>query len=76
MEILKTSDLGTIAALVAKGYSPHERIKEEGKVFFVFESDEIVKQIVQDYFNNRLDVDALIYYSALKNTKRSIYELD
>lgn len=75
MNTYKTSEFGLVAALIAKGYSPRERQVVGKQVFFIFESDELVEELVNDYFNNRLDVDALSYHSALSNVKKSIYEL-
>ena len=56
--IKEITDLGLIAGLMSKGYSPLERRLDGKRVIFVFETDEILEALCNDYFNNRMDVDA------------------
>lgn len=75
MEFRELTDLGLIAALITKGYSPRERTVLGKTVNFVFEWDDTLKQLEEDYFNNRLEVDAQRYSQTLKSVKGSIYTL-
>ena len=76
MQFREISDLGLIAGLISLGYAPLERkLGDKSRVIFVFESDDVFESLCQDYFNNRLDVDAQSYFSALKSVKTGIYQL-
>lgn len=75
MNIKKIKDLGLIAVLITLGYSPLEKVKEGKEVFYLFESDEELENLCNDYMNNRLDIDARSYSLILKTVKSDIYEL-
>lgn len=70
------SDFGLIAGLMSLGYSPRERVKEGKRVIFIFESDEELEQLCNDYYNNRLSVDAQTYSTTMKAVKTSIYQME
>lgn len=72
----KTSNFILASALIVKGFSPRERIKEEKTVYFVFDKTPELDEIVENFFNNRLPLDALTLGTAIRNIKKSIYELD
>lgn len=76
MNVKEISDLGLVAGLVTLGYSPLERKKEGRRVVFIFENDENISQLCDDYFNNRMDVDAQRYHTTLKAVKSSIYQME
>ena len=76
MQFKDISDLGLVSALMAKGYSPIERRKEGKRVIFTFESDENIETLCQDFFNNRLDVDARTFHTTMKSVKNSIYQME
>lgn len=76
MKIKEVSDFGLVAGLVCLGYAPRERRKEGRRVIFVFESDENFEQLCDDYFNNRMDVDAQKYFASLRSVKASIYQME
>ncbi len=72
------SDLGLVVALMAKGYRPFERVREPDsrRINFIFECDEYFDALCEDYYSGRLDVDALKYFTLLKEVKAGIYQLD
>lgn len=76
MTMKEISDLGLIAGLMTLGYAPIERRKEGKRVIFVFETDDNLESLCNDYFNNRLSVDAHTYSTTLKAVKSSIYQLE
>jgi len=76
MELKSFSDLGLVTALITKGYSPHERTKDGKRVLFTFEYDDNIKQLEEDFFNNRLDVDARDFHTTMKSVKNSIYRME
>lgn len=73
MELKDFSDLGLVTALITKGYSPHGRHKEGRRVLFTFEYDDNIRQLEEDFFNNRLDVDARDFHTTMKSVKNTIY---
>jgi hypothetical protein len=75
-DIKETSDLGLIAGLMTKGYQPLERRKDGKRVLFVFESDQNFEALCEDYYNNRMEVDANSYQRMLKSVKMSIYQME
>jgi hypothetical protein len=76
MNMKEISDLGLVAGLVCLGYSPRERRKEGRRVIFVFENDDTLEGLCEDYFNNRMDVDAQKYFAAVRSVKASIYQME
>lgn len=76
METKEISDLGLIAALMSIGYAPIERRRENRRVIFIFETDDNLENLCNNYFNNRLSVDAHTYSTTLKAVKSSIYQLE
>ena len=76
MEMKQISDFGLIAGLMSLGYAPRERVKEGKRVIFIFESDEELEQLCNDYYNNRLSVDAQTYSTTMKAVKTSIYQME
>jgi len=77
MNIKPISDLGLIAGLMALGYQPLEKVKEPNgkRINFMFEADDYFDQLCEDYYNNRMEVDAFKYFIALKEVKTGIYQL-
>jgi hypothetical protein len=76
MQFKEISDLGLTAGLMTLGYQPIERRKEGRKVIFTFESNDEIETKCDDYFNNRLDVDAHTYYITVRGVKSSIYQME
>lgn len=76
MELKSFSDLGLVTALITLGYSPHDRQKDGKKVLFIFEYDDNIKQLEEDFFNNRLNVDARDFHTTMKSVKNSIYRME
>lgn len=75
METKEISDLGLIAALMSIGYAPIERRRENRRVIFIFETDEVFEQKCNDWTLNRFDVDAHTYYNTLRGVKASLYQV-
>lgn len=71
----KTKDIGLVAGLIEKGHTPRERMMEGTDVFFIFDDGDDVQEIVENYFNNRLEVDAYSFANALKAVKKSMYQV-
>ena len=74
MEFKNITNLYLIAGLMTKGYAPIERRKEKKQVIFVFETDEELENLCNDFFNGRMMVDAQTYGMTLKIVKTSIYD--
>lgn len=71
-----TSELGLATAIVCLGYELREikRIApSSNKVVFIFVAPEEVEQIVQNYWSNKLAVDARSMFENLKMLKSRIY---
>lgn len=75
MQLREIRDLGLVAALTTLGYAPIEHRVEGRKVIFTFDVDEQVEEIISNYYNNRLEVDAHTYFSAVRSTKAILYAL-
>lgn len=75
MDTKEITDLGLIAGLMSKGYSPLERRPDGKRVIFVFETDEILEGLCNDYFNNRMDVDANTFNRTLRGVKQAIFQM-
>lgn len=73
------SDLGLIAALVTLGYAPLERKHDGKRVVFKFEDNPDTQgqldQLCEDYFNQRLMVNAIGMHMTLKQIKSSIMQM-
>lgn len=67
--------MGLATALMTLGYAPIERQKDGKRVYFIFEWDENMENIKNDYMNSRLDVDAQTFNSTLRSVKASIMEM-
>lgn len=76
MKTKELTHLGVIAGLMSLGYSPLERIKRGKQVSFVFESDDELERLCEDYYSNRMEVDAQNYYTTLKAVKAGIYQME
>lgn len=78
MNIRPLSDLGLIAGLITLGYQPLERIKVPGstRINFIFEADEYFDGLCDDYYNNRMEVDAQKYSANLREVKSGIRRLE
>ena len=76
MNVKQISDFGLIAGLMSLGYSPRERTKQGRRVVFTFDSDEELERLCEDYYNNRLSVDAQTYSTTMKAVKSSIYRME
>lgn len=72
----KSSDMGCIAALNSSGYiiKSIERDKQN-KAVFILDKNQRVTDLVDKYFSNQLQVDALAYFTALKNIKNRLYNI-
>lgn len=75
MQFTEISDLGLVTGLMTLGYSPLERRKEGKRVLFVFEDSEEIKKLKDDFYNNRMDVDARQFHMTMKSVKNSIYQM-
>ena len=75
METKEINNLGLIAGLMSLGYPPLERKKTGKIVYFIFESDPELEKLCEEYYNNRMSVDAQTYHTTLKTVKSIIYRM-
>lgn len=69
-----THDLGCAAALVSVGFMLVELDKENPhKVGFIFRGDEKLNKATEDYFSDRLIVNARTFFDNLRMLKNRIY---
>lgn len=68
-------DMGLVTALMTLGYAPIERQRDGKRIYFVFEWDENMENLKNEYLNNRLDVDAQTFNNTLRSVKSSIMEM-
>jgi len=72
----KISDLGLVTALVTLGSSIREtETDDKGRVSFLFDNTEEIKDISERYFNKNLMVDANTYFYAIKSIKNTLYQI-
>jgi hypothetical protein len=71
-----TYDIGLAAALVSLGYSLYdiERI-EEKKCQFIFDRDEQIDKMVNDYWDDKLTLPVRSFYDSLKMLKNRLYSV-
>lgn len=70
---LKIKDLGLAAALVALGFETDRDAFENGYVSFVFATSPTLEKAIDDYWANRLHVQARSHFDAIKMLKNRIY---
>jgi len=69
-----TSDLGCATALVSVGHNIIGLDKEDPRrIGFIFHSDKNLEKAVDDYFADRLLVNARTYFDNLRMVKNRIY---
>lgn len=73
-EIVKSSDLGLVTALMCIGYEPYQILKENNVIYYFFTADGL-EVAVDKYWHNQLNVSALDYFTQLKSVKVTIYGL-
>lgn len=67
-------DLGLCGALLLGNFKLLNLDKTNPrKTIFLFQYEESIKQAVEDYFSNNFQVDALEFFTTLKNLKNRIY---
>ena len=72
--IFSSYDLGCVCSLVALNYKLLRIDKTHGaKALFLFESSDDLVESAQMYWRGELQVNALKYFNALKNTKNRLY---
>lgn len=74
-ELKDITDLGHISALMALGYSPISRRKEGKRAYFTFEVTPDIEQILMDFDNQNLLVDAKTLLTTQKSVKSTIYRM-
>jgi hypothetical protein len=67
------TDLGLSAALIAKGFDLVSLDTSKPKARFIFKTTNTLNKAIQDYWNGKLDVDAINYFNVLKRLKSQIY---
>ena len=73
-EFLETNELGLVTGLITLGYPPLERRREKKEIIFVFENTQEIERLRNDFYNNRMDVDARNFHTTMKALKTSIYK--
>jgi hypothetical protein len=69
----KTKDFYLAAVLVLYGYKIKYHVNEKNKSVFHFEEDEGLRELVQDYFYDKLKVSPYLFQSSIKSVKALIY---
>jgi hypothetical protein len=65
----RTTDLYYAAYLKVAGIQLQETVREGGRVFFVFENQDTIDDLKQQYFNRKSKVAALSYADEIKAMK-------
>jgi hypothetical protein len=69
-----THDLGCAAALIVCGFELLSLDKEDPKkVKLIFRNKEGIHELITDFWNSNLRVDAQAYFNAIKRLKNQIY---
>lgn len=71
--LYKTSDLYYAAFLRVAGVKFVEATRHEGRIFFVFENGEAIRDLKREYFNRTARVGALDYADEVRNMKAMIH---
>jgi len=69
----RTPDLYLSAFLKSKGIILQGTEKETGKVFFIFQNEGNIKDLINNYFNDS-DVGVLSYKAALRDLRSIIFD--
>ena len=70
----QTYDLGISAALISTGFQLADLDKSNNrKVLFIFNRDEGIDDAVNEYWSDRLQVNARDYFETIKMIKSRIY---
>lgn len=71
-----TYDIGLAAALITLGYTLHKVDKtEQKKSQFIFNRDEHIDRMVNDYWDNKLTLPVRSFYDSLKMLKNRLYSV-
>lgn len=74
LEEYQTYDLGCAAALISVGFELASLDKEDPrKVLFIFRGKAGIKNVVDDYWADRLEVKARTFFDNVKMIKNRIY---
>lgn len=65
----RTSDLYYAAYLRVAGVSLIETVRDQNRVFFIFEHTPNIRDLKNDYFNRKAKVPALTYADEIRNMK-------
>lgn len=74
MTIKKIDNLGLISAYLTLGYDYIDRAVEGKKVYFLFEWDDEMDRIKDNFLNGRLEGDLKSFNDNLRRVKTVIYE--
>lgn len=69
----KTKDFYLAAVLVLFNYKIKYHVNENNKSVFFFEEDEGLRELVQDYFYDKLKVSPFLFQASIKSVKALIY---
>lgn len=67
------SEMGLSAGLIEAGFQMVSVDKAETKAKFIFKGKKGISQSIEDYWNGKLQVNALGYFNTLKRLKSQIY---
>ena len=73
IKMYKTKDFYLTAVLIMYGYKISKHVNENNKSIFFFEEDEGLRELVQDYFYDKLKVSPHQFQSSVKTVKALIY---
>lgn len=74
MGYIESSDLGCSAALMSVGFELMKLEKESAhKAIFVFRDQEGIEENINNYFSDKLPVNARTFFDNIKNLKNLIF---
>lgn len=73
--LIKISDLFLVAALVSKGHKFVKAVKEGEYIHFLFQEKPEIREIMKQYYNNELFVNAKRFATEYKTLKQMKFNL-
>jgi hypothetical protein len=70
---IEINDTKLVAGLMSRGYNPTERFIRGREVYFVFEKDQELDNLIDRFSKNDLEVDALSYALTMKSVKQMVW---
>jgi hypothetical protein len=73
-KLFSTSDLGLASSLISTNYTLINLNKlNPKKVLFIFQKDDGIDEVIEDYWSDNLQVSARSYFDNIKMLKSRVY---